>query len=119
MAHHVKYHDTGLIMLGLQKNRKEERKEGREEVTPLWDNTPDTGNPCQARPRRQTATLLLQASLSPDGWCAGLLMVKGDIRWTTLSPPVSPLILHTSAQPCRSKTISRAAEHKPEKPLLS
>lgn len=62
--------------------KKREKKRKNEQVMSLWDMS-DTGNPCQPRPACHTATLLLQASLSPDGWRVGLLMVKGDIRWTT------------------------------------
>lgn len=48
------------------------------------------GTTCQTQEipvrRGQTATLLLQASLSPDGRHVGLLMVKGDTSWTTCVP---------------------------------
>lgn len=62
-----------------EKNR--EKKEGRGHV-PLGQHVRHRKS-VSTKPACHKATLLLQASLSPDGWCVGLLMVKGDIKWTT------------------------------------
>lgn len=90
------------------KNRKEKRK--KEEATSLWDNMSDTGNPCQP----SQAVTQPRSSSKPhwvlmDG-ALGFWWSKETLGGPPVSPPVSLLILHSGAEPCRSKTVSKSAE---------
>lgn len=92
-----------------KKGRKEKKKRGRKEgrsSCPLGTTCQTQEIPVRPGQAVTQLLLLLQASLSPDGCCVGLLRVKRDVRWTTCILPqhCSPAgIIHATAQPSSSK----------------